>query len=63
MAERKLKITQVRSPIGRERRQRATLVALRLNKLHRTRIVADTPQVRGRIGKVLHLLQVEEIEA
>ena len=59
----KLKITQIGSPIGRPADQRATLVRLGLNKLHRTRIVEDTPANRGRIEKVRHLLKVEPVES
>ncbi len=57
----KLRITQVRSPIGRPAYQRATLVALGLNKLRRSKVVPDTPENRGRIERVRHLLQVEPI--
>ncbi len=57
----KLRITQVRSPIGRPAYQRATLVALGLNKLHRSKVVPDTPENRGRIERVRHLLEVEPI--
>ena len=60
MAEKKTVIlTQVGSPIGREKDQRATLVGLGLNKLHRTRELEDTPAVRGMIAKVAHLVRVE----
>jgi large subunit ribosomal protein L30 len=55
----KLNITQTGSPIGRRDDQRKTLVALGLNKLHRSRLVDDTPENRGRIDKVKHLLRVE----
>ena len=55
----KLNITQTGSPIGRRDDQRRTLVALGLNKLHRSRVVDDTPENRGRIEKVKHLLRVE----
>jgi large subunit ribosomal protein L30 len=55
-----IKITQVGSPIGRKSVQEATLVGLGLNKRHRTRVLEDTPSVRGMITKVRHLLQVEE---
>lgn len=55
----KLNITQTGSPIGRRDDQRRTLVALGLNKLHRSRLVDDTPENRGRIDKVKHLLRVE----
>jgi len=53
-------VTQVRSPIGRPADQRATLVGLGLNKLHRTRRLEDTPAVRGMIAKVSHLVRVED---
>lgn len=53
-------ITQVKSPIGRRADQRATLIGLGLNKLHRTSTLEDTPAVRGMIAKVAHLLKVEE---
>ena len=56
----KLTITQVKSPIGRPAYQRATLIGLGLNKLHRTREVTDTPANRGRIDRVKHLLLVAE---
>lgn len=55
-----VKVTQVGSPIGRPQDQRATLVGLGLNKLHRTNELEDTPSVRGMINKVRHLLRVEE---
>ncbi|GAB3117813.1 50S ribosomal protein L30 [Novispirillum itersonii] len=53
-------VTQVGSPIGRRADQRATLIGLGLNKLHRTSTLEDTPSVRGMIAKVAHLLKVEE---
>lgn len=56
-----LKVTQIRSPIGRHRDQRATLICLGLNKLHRSRVIADTPANRGRIEKVKHLVRVEPV--
>ena len=61
MADKKLiKVTQTGSPIGRPKDQRATLVGLGLNKMHRTRELEDTPAVRGMIDKVKHLVRVEE---
>jgi large subunit ribosomal protein L30 len=63
VAEGKLKVTQTGSPIGRPASQRATLVALGLNKMHRARIVEDNPSTRGRIAKVRHLVKVEPVEA
>ena len=56
-----VKVTQTGSPIGRKPGQRETLVGLGLNKLHRSRVLADTPAARGRIDKVKHLLRVEPV--
>lgn len=56
-----LKVTQTGSPIGRHKSQRATLVGLGLNKMHRTRELQDTPEVRGMIRKVSHLVTVENV--
>ena len=54
----KIKLKQVGSPIRRTKDQRATLVGLGLNKLHRTSELEDTPEVRGMIRKVQHMVQV-----
>ncbi len=60
MADKKtLKVTQIGSPIGRRKDQRATLIGLGLNKMHRTRELEDTASVRGMIDKVRHLVRVE----
>jgi large subunit ribosomal protein L30 len=56
----KIKITQTGSPIRRNKTQRATLVGLGLNKMHRTVEVEDTPEVRGQVRKVQHLVNVAE---
>lgn len=53
-------VTQIGSPIGRKQYQRATLIGLGLNKMHRTRTLEDTPSVRGMINKVSHLVKVED---
>jgi large subunit ribosomal protein L30 len=53
-------VTQVGSPIGRKGYQRATLIGLGLNKMHRTNTLEDTPSVRGMIRKVGHLVKVED---
>jgi large subunit ribosomal protein L30 len=58
---RRVRVTQVRSPIGRQKDQRATLIGLGLNKLNRSRDLEDTPSVRGMINKVRHLIRVEEV--
>ncbi|MHC8509409.1 MAG: 50S ribosomal protein L30 [Rhodospirillales bacterium] len=58
-AKKTVTVTQIRSPIGRPADQRATLVGLGLNKMNRTRVLEDTPAVRGMIDKVGHLVRVE----
>ena len=55
-----VRVTQIGSPIGRKAYQRATLIGLGLNKMHKTRELEDTPSVRGMINKVGHLVKVEE---
>ena len=55
-------VTQIGSTIGRRADQRATLVGLGLNKMHRTRTLEDTPAVRGMINKVSHLVRVVEAD-
>ena len=55
-----VKVTQTGSPIRRERDQRATLIGLGLNKMNRTRELQDTPEVRGMIRKVAHMVTVTE---
>jgi len=57
----KLRVTQVGSPIGRRKDQRATLIGLGLNKMHRSRELEDTPAVRGMINKISHLVRVEDL--
>ena len=54
-----IKVTQTGSPIRRTKDQRATLVGLGLGKMHRTRELVDTPEVRGMIRKVQHMVTVE----
>ena len=54
-----IKITQTGSPIRREKDQRATLIGLGLNKMHKTRELEDSPEVRGMIRKVQHMVSVE----
>ena len=57
----KIKITQVRSGIGRPLRQKRTLQALGIKKMHHSVEVEATPQIEGMIRKISHLLTVEEI--
>ncbi len=55
-----LKIKMVRSEIGRPEKQRKILRGMGLNKLNNTVTLVDTPQIRGMINKVIHLVSVEE---
>ena len=58
-----LRVTQLRSSIGCKQNQRQTLLALGLRKIRQTRDWPDTPQVRGMIHTVRHLVAVEEVES
>jgi len=58
MSEKTITVEQTGSPIRRPADQRATLIGLGLNKRHRRRTLEDTPQVRGMIAKVAHLVRV-----
>jgi large subunit ribosomal protein L30 len=61
MADKKtVTVEQIGSPIRRTQDQRATLVGLGLNKVRRAVEVEDTPEVRGQVKKVQHLVKVEE---
>ena len=60
MAEKTLKITQVRSAIGLPKDQKATVRALGLKRMNQTVEQADTPVIRGMIFKVKHLVRVDE---
>jgi large subunit ribosomal protein L30 len=55
----KIKVTQIGSPIGRIDAQLATLIGLGLNRRHRSKVLEDTPSVRGMIERVKHLVTVE----
>lgn len=59
-AKRKIKVKQVKSEIGYNQRQRATLRGLGLRRMQQVVEVEDTPSVRGMIGKVNHLIVVVE---
>ncbi len=60
MAEKKLRITQVRSAIGLPKDQKATVRALGLKRMNDTVEQADTPVIRGMVFKVKHLVRVDE---
>ncbi len=53
-------VRQIGSPIRRPAEQRATLIGLGLNKMHRVRELEDTPAVRGMIRKIPHLVEIVE---
>lgn len=59
--EKKIKITQVRSIIERPARQKRTIAALGLGRIRKSVVKTDTPQIRGMIAKVQHLVRVEEV--
>jgi large subunit ribosomal protein L30 len=61
MTANKLKVTQIRSGIGRMNKQRRVLKGLGLRGPHTEVVVDNTPSFRGMIRKVLHLVQVEEV--
>ena len=58
--DRVIKIEQTGSPIRRHHSQRATLIGLGLNRIGRVAQVPDTPQTRGMLAKVKHLVRVVE---
>lgn len=58
----KLKVTQVKSGIGRPENQKQTLIALGLRKLNATIEVEGTPQIQGMVRTVSHLVKVEEVK-
>jgi large subunit ribosomal protein L30 len=59
-ASKTIKVEQIGSPIRRKHDQRATLVGLGLNRIGRVAELEDTPQVRGMLVKVKHLIRVIE---
>lgn len=65
MNERKgglLKITLVKSPIGYNSKQKATIKSLGLRRMGRSILIGDAPQIRGMIAKVSHLVEVERVD-
>ncbi len=58
--EKTVTVEQIGSPLRRPKDQRATLIGLGLNKMHRRSTLKDTPEVRGMINKVHHLVRVVE---
>ncbi len=58
----KIKITQVKSVIDRPQRQKDTIRALGIQKMHQTVVHEATPQILGMVKKVNHLVKVEEVQ-
>ncbi|KQC11889.1 MAG: 50S ribosomal protein L30 [Desulfuromonas sp. SDB] len=58
----KIRITQIKSPIGFKVRQKRTIRALGLHRIRDTVIKDDTPVIRGMIEKVKHLVEIEEMK-
>jgi large subunit ribosomal protein L30 len=58
----RLKITQVRSGIGKKENQRRTLRSLGLKRVHDVVVKDDRPEIRGMVKTVTHLVTVEEVE-
>jgi large subunit ribosomal protein L30 len=58
----KIKVTQIKSGIDHPERQKRTLQALGLRKMHSSVEVEATPQIEGMVKKVLHLVKVEEVK-
>ena len=56
-------VEQIGSPIRRPAIQRATLIGLGLNKMHKRRTLIDSPQVRGMVAKISHLVRIVDDEA
>ena len=57
----KIKVTQIKSGIDRSERQKQTLIALGLRKMHASKEVEATPQILGMVKKVSHLIKVQEL--
>jgi large subunit ribosomal protein L30 len=62
-AEKRLRITWVKSSIGYSRRQKATIRALGFKRLGQTVEQKNTPVIRGMVSKISHLLEVEEVDS
>ena len=62
MAEKKVKITQIKSAIGYRHQAKDTLKALGINKLNGSVIKSNSPAIQGMINSINHLLKVEEVK-
>ena len=63
MAGKKITVEQIGSTNRRPQRQTQTMIGLGLNKLHRRKSIMDTPEVRGMLNKVAHLVRIVEDKA
>ena len=61
MADKMLKITLVKSPIGAVPKQRATCESMGLRKVNQSKVYPDNKATRGQIQQILHLVKVEEV--
>jgi large subunit ribosomal protein L30 len=61
--EKMITVEQIGSPIRRPAIQRATLIGLGLNKMRKRRTLIDSPQVRGMVAKIAHLVRIVDDEA
>ncbi len=60
MAKKTITVKQIGSPLRRPDIQRRTLIGLGLNKMHKTRVLEDTPAIRGMVNKIPHLVEIVE---
>ena len=61
-AKKQIKVTQIASGYGQPKNQQGTLVGLGLSKIRRSKVLEDTPSVRGMIRTVQHLVTAEEVK-
>ena len=57
----KIKVKQIKSPIGRNKIQRKILISLGLNKINREKVLDENPAINGMIEKVKHLIKFEKV--
>ena len=61
--EKKIRVTQIRSVIGQKPMHRKTIIALGLHRIGHTKEFTDTPQIRGMVQQVNHMITWEEVES
>lgn len=62
MAKGEIKVTLRKSPIGYSEKQKKTVKGLGLTKLNGSKVLKDTPEIRGMINKVFHLVEIESVD-